>query len=91
MITATVSELREKISELLGVVQHTGNYVTILKHGKPVAALVSMEDVEFMERAEDAYWVQELARMRAEPGYDPNDTVPHEVLWAELLAEDAAE
>ena len=83
MITATVSEL-------LGVVQHTGNYVTILKHGKPVAALVSMEDVEFMERAEDAYWVQELAKMRAEPGYDPNDTVPAEEFFAKLRAEEAA-
>lgn len=91
MITATVSEARANLSDLLGKVQHGGDYVTILKHGKPVAALVSMADIAFMERVEDEYWSQELAKTYADPDYDPNDTISHEELWAELLAEDAAE
>ncbi|MBC7739459.1 MAG: type II toxin-antitoxin system Phd/YefM family antitoxin, partial [Candidatus Saccharibacteria bacterium] len=43
MITATVSELPETISDLLGKVQHGGEDVTIVKHGRPVAVLVSVE------------------------------------------------
>ena len=43
MITKTVSETREGLADLLGRVQHGGEEVTIMKHGKPVAAIISIE------------------------------------------------
>ena len=85
MITQTVSETRENLSDLLGKVQHGHEIVTILKHGKPVAAIVSMEDIEFMESAEDAYWSRRIAEREADPTYDPKDTVPAEEVFARLL------
>jgi prevent-host-death family protein len=86
MITQTISETRENLSDLLGKVQHGGENVTILKHGKPVAVIVSIEDLAFLESAEDAYWSRRVAEIEADPAYDPNDTVPAAEVFARLLA-----
>lgn len=91
MIEVTVSEARERLADLLGRVEYGKELVTIVKRGKPVAVLLSMEDYQFMEDAENAFWVKELEKMRAEPGYDPTDTVPHDQVWADLRKVDAAE
>jgi prevent-host-death family protein len=84
MIVKTVSEARAELSDLLGRVQHGAEQVTILRNGKPVAVIVSMEDYEFLESAEDAFWVKRLEAIEAEPGYDPHDTVPAEEVFANL-------
>ena len=91
MIVKTVSEARAELSDLLGRVQHGAEQVTILRNGKPVAALVSMEDMEFLESAEDAYWAARLAAMEADPEYDPNDTVPAAEFFAQLRREERQE
>ena len=91
MIVKTVSEARAELSDLLGKVQHGGEQVTILRNGKPVAVLVSMEDHDFLESAEDAFWVKRIEAMEADPGHDPNDTVPHDEVWAGIARDtDAA-
>ncbi len=91
MIEVTVSEARERLADLLGQVQHGHEDVTIKKHGKPVAVMISVEAMEYYERLEDAELAREVAAMYADPDYDPNDTVPHEEVWAELLAADRAD
>ena len=91
MLTATVSEARENLSDLLGKVQHGREDVTIMRHGKPVAVMISVEGYEFYEGLWDAELLRDIAAERADPNYDPNDVISHEELWAELLANDAAE
>lgn len=91
MITVSVSEARERLAELLGRVEYGHELVTIQRRGRPVAVLVTMEDYAFMESAEDAFWVRRLAQTEAEPGYDPNDTMPAEEVFARLRADRAAE
>lgn len=86
----TVSEAREKFSDLIGKVQHGQEDITIMKHGKPVAVVISVEAYAFYEALEDAELGREVAAIYADPNYDPSDTVSHEELWAELNAEDAA-
>ena len=61
MITVSVSEARENLSDLLGKVQHGREDVTIERHGKPVAVMISVEAMAYYEALEDA----ELARMGA--------------------------
>ncbi len=90
MIEVTVSEARENFSDLLGKVQHGGEDVTIKKHGKPVAVMISPEAMAYYERLEDEELAREVAAIYADPDYDPNDTIPHEEVWAEILAEDRA-
>jgi prevent-host-death family protein len=53
MSNATVVELRENLSELLGRAQHGNERVTITKNGKPVAAIVSIEDLDLLRAIED--------------------------------------
>ena len=91
MIEVTVSEARERLADLLGRVQHGGEDVTIKKHGKPVAVMISAAAMEYYERLEDAELAREVAAIYADPGYDPNDTISAEELFAQLRLEDATE
>ena len=90
MPEVTVSELREGMSDLLGRVQHGGEDITVMKHGKPVAVLISAHAYAFYEALEDAELIREIEAERARPGYDANDTISAEDLYAELRARDAA-
>jgi prevent-host-death family protein len=51
MVNVKVSsaQARAKLPELVSDVAHKGSRVIIEKHGKPVAALVSIEDLERLE------------------------------------------
>jgi prevent-host-death family protein len=91
MIEVTVSEARERLADLLGQVEHASELVTITRHGRPVAAIVSMADLAFMESAEDAFWQRRLVDMEADPNYDPNDRISAEEVFADLAKGDAAE
>ena len=86
MITATVSETRENLSDLLGKVQHGGEDVTIMRHGKPVAVMISVEAMAYYEALEDA----ELSKMGAEAYAEylakPEEAMTHAALWAEIEA-----
>jgi len=87
MIEVTVSEARERLADLLGKVQHGGEDVTIKKHGKPVAVLISAAAMEYYERLEDAELAREGAKAYAE--YLTNPTAARTI--EEIMAEDAAQ
>jgi prevent-host-death family protein len=53
MSDVTVVQLREGLSDLLGRAQHSGERVRITRNGKPVAAIVSVEDLELLRAIED--------------------------------------
>lgn len=91
MITVTVSEARENMSDLLGRVQYGREDVTILKHGKPVAVLISPEAMAHYEALEEAELDAMVQAVYDDPNYDPNDVISHADLWAELQADAAAE
>lgn len=86
MITVTVSQARENFSDLLGKVQHGGNDVTIERHGKPVAVMISVEAMAYYEALEDAELAKLGAGAYAEYLADPSKAMSHEDLWAELEA-----
>ena len=91
MITVTVSQARETLSDLLGKVQHGREDVTIERHGKPVAVIISVEAMAYYEALEDA----ELAKMGqdayAEYLADPGNSKSLTQYLAEDAANDAAE
>jgi prevent-host-death family protein len=80
MTHAGLTELRTKGRELIGKVQFGGDRIVLEHRGKPVAALVSVEDLELLEDLEDAYWIRRADEAEAEPG--PN--IPWEQVKAEL-------
>lgn len=86
MITVTVTQARETLSDLLGKVQHGREDVVIERHGKPVAVMISVEAMAYYEALEDAELSREVAAVYADPEYDANDTVLAEELWADILS-----
>ena len=86
----TVSQAREHLADLLARVQYGREDVTIVKHGKPVAVMISVEAMAYYEALEDAELSKMVAEIYADPEYDPKDVVPAEEVFAQLRAEDAA-
>ncbi len=46
MNTYTVAAARDDFSKILNLVATTGNYVSVVRYGKPIAKIVPAEDVE---------------------------------------------
>ena len=53
MTTISMSEIRLKLSELANRVIYGGERVVVEKNNKPAFAMVSMEDMELLQRLED--------------------------------------
>ena len=60
-----VREARSRFAELIDLVSVEGARIVIQRHGKPVAALVPIQDLDALERAEFA---KLLEKVRAHAG-----------------------
>ncbi|MBA4170619.1 MAG: type II toxin-antitoxin system Phd/YefM family antitoxin [Chloroflexi bacterium] len=49
----SVSEARQNFAELVNRAAYRGERVLVARRGRPIAAIVPIEDVEFLERYED--------------------------------------
>jgi len=54
MATMSVAEAKNRFSEVLRRAEYGGERVIVERHGKPVAAIVSTEDLRRLEAAEEA-------------------------------------
>ena len=54
MTTVTAKELKEHSTDVLSRVQYGNERIAVTRHGKEVAAVVSIEDVRLLERLENA-------------------------------------
>ena len=53
MTSVTAKELKEHASDVLSRVQYGGERVAVTRHGKEVAAVVSIEDARLLDHLED--------------------------------------
>lgn len=53
MTRLTISKARETLSDTLNRVAYSGERVLLHRRGKDIAAVVSLEDLELLERLED--------------------------------------
>lgn len=79
MTTISMSEIRLKLSELANRVIYGGERVVVEKNNKPAFAMVSMEDMELLERLED-----EIDIKAAKEALKEGDFVPLEQVKKEL-------
>ena len=86
MTKVAATELRFSISGLLDRVVHHGERVAVERYGKPVAALVSPEDLELLEAIENRMDIEAARRALREPGRRSWDEVRAEI----ALQDDAA-
>lgn len=68
MMRVSATDLRSALSEFLDrVVQH-GERIAVERHGEPVAALVSSEDLELLEAIENRMDIEAARRALSESG-----------------------
>lgn len=76
-----ISEARESFSTTVNRVAFGGERVVLTRHGKRVAAVVPIGDLELLEQLEDAADLDEVRSALAHPGN-------HERIgWGELKAQ----
>ncbi len=81
-MNVTVSRAQERLAELTDLVQDGHERVILLQHGKPVAALISADDLVLLEQLEHAADLRAVTEALADP---ENVTPP--IRWEELKAE----
>ena len=55
MTTVTSEDVRDSLGELINRVKYRHERMRVTRRGKPVAALVSVEDLEFLEQVLEAF------------------------------------
>ena len=68
-VSATAA--RQSFSESLNRAAYGGERVVIQRHGKPIAAVVPIEDLRLIEEMEDAEDSRAIAKARKEKGRIP--------------------
>ena len=78
----SIADLRAQLGDMVTRVSYKHDRIVISKHGKPVAALISSDDLEFFERLEDRMDIEAAERELAlvkKHGTVPLDTVLQEL------------
>lgn len=70
MTTLSIAEARNGLADAINRVSYGGERVVFARRGKPVAALVSPEDLTMLQRMEDAGDIRAAAKVLKE--YDRN-------------------
>jgi len=60
------SKARERFADVLDEVSVKGERIVLERHGKPVAALISSDDLELLEALEDRYDVETVRQTLAQ-------------------------
>ena len=81
----SATEARSELSDLISRAQYSEERTILTRHGKPVAALVSMEDLTALRKLEDATDVQR-ARESIEDAQEHGGTKSLEEFRKELEA-----
>jgi prevent-host-death family protein len=78
-----VSEAREQLADLVNRAAYRRERITLARHGKKIAAIVSAEDLELLEALEDAADLRLIAEALADPT-NAQPSIPWAVIEAEL-------
>ena len=75
MTTLAATELRTRGSEAINRVAYSGDRVVLQRHGKNVAAIVSIEDLELLQALEDRIDLAAARKALKQRGRVPWDKV----------------
>lgn len=81
MTHCAVADARRDLSEILNRVVFGGERVVITRHGKNIAAIISSQDLESLEKIEDLIDVAEAEKRLSE---GRKNAVPYDVLRREM-------
>jgi prevent-host-death family protein len=67
----TVARARARFADTIDLVRSTGQRIVLSKSGKRAAAIISIEDLELLQRLEDAHDVKAARAALKDPGVTP--------------------
>ncbi|WP_031388732.1 type II toxin-antitoxin system Phd/YefM family antitoxin [Desulfonatronum thiodismutans] len=70
METLSIGEARDHFAELLNRTSYAKERVVLTRHGKRLAAMVPLEDLELLELLEDRLDIEQARNALAEAGTD---------------------
>ncbi len=68
MVQVGIAEIRDNLADALNKVASSGERVVLARRGKGIAALVSMEDLDLLEKMEDEADLKAAKKARKEKG-----------------------
>jgi prevent-host-death family protein len=71
----TIVEARANLADALNRVAYGGERIVLKRNGKSVAAIVSMDELNLLERYEDEQDIKAARKALAEPGFVPWEQV----------------
>lgn len=80
--TKRISEARGEFSTLVNRAAYRQERVVLTRHGKPIAAIISTDDLELLEALEDRDDLAAMDAALADP--DNQEEIPWEQVKAEL-------
>ena len=75
MTTMSIVEARNGLAEVINRVSYGGERVVFARRGKPVAALVSPDDLALLQRLEDAEDLRAARKALREYDRDPSSAI----------------
>lgn len=78
--TVSTSKARVDFAEMINLVAYRGERVVLDRHGKPIAAIIPIDDLTFLEEIEERMDVEAAKRALAES----NERIPYERVRQEL-------
>ncbi|MDH3013835.1 type II toxin-antitoxin system Phd/YefM family antitoxin [Gordonia alkanivorans] len=85
MTTVPLGEAKDKLSALIDSAESTHDIITITKHGKPAAVLMSADDLESLH--ETIYWLSRAGIREAVAAADVEYAAGHTVSLEDLRVE----
>ena len=82
MTRLSVTDARDKLSETVNQVMYRGDRILLDRHGKAVAALVSIEDLELLEELENRMDLEDAREALRE--VESEGSIPWETVKARL-------
>jgi prevent-host-death family protein len=71
MTRVSTTQARESLSDVINRVVYQGERIILERHGKDVAAMVPVEDLQLLEELEDRMDLEEARKRLKEPGRIP--------------------
>ena len=78
--TVSTAEARKKFSEIVNKVAYGKEPIVLTRRGEEIAALISMEELEFLQLIEERIDIDDAKKALEEPG----ENISAEKLWKEL-------
>ena len=76
----STAEARKNFSDLINKVAYGNESIILTRRGKKVAAIISTDDLELLQRIEDYIDIQDAKKALAEPG----ENISADEFWKKL-------